>query len=232
MEKQELINQIREILPVMDKLEKYMSNMSSYQDRISHLENVTNGKKPFVFMTDAAIGIVFGGFIWMSVKDSLEKLIGGWSVFILLIILAGIGAAVNMKAVNYLWGLTKTGEKKELEKCKISLKETEQAMIAELSPHWGKVLSVVPEDYATPLCVQRIYSYLVNGRADDLKESLNLFEEEQHRWRMEEGQRQMYEQYQYELQNIKEMQAEMNVRITNAEMAANSAFAVAASQSH
>lgn len=232
MEKRELINQIRGILPVMDKLEKYMQTMTSYQNRISYLNNVTNGKKPFFFMTDAAIGIIFGGAIGLSVQGFFEKLIGGWNAFILFIILAGIGAALNMKVANYIWGLTKTGEKKELEKCKISLEETEKAMIAELSPHWGKVLDIVPEDYATPLCVKRIYSYLTNGRADGLKEALNLFEEEQHRWRMEEGQRQMYEQYQYELQNIKEMQAEMNIRITNAEMAANSAFAVAASQSH
>lgn len=229
MEKQELINQIRGILPIMDKLEKYMQTMTSYQNRISHLNNVTNGTKPFFFMTDAAIGIIFGGVIWMSIKDFLGV---SWNTFMLLFICAGIGAAVNMKAANYIWGLTKTGQKQELEKCKKNLEETEKAMVSELSPHWGKVLSVVPEDYATPLCVKRIYSYLTNGRADDLKESLNLFEEEQHRWRMEEGQRQMYEQYQYELQNIKEMQAEMNMRITNAEMAANSALAVAASQSH
>ena len=72
MKKQELINQIQEILPIMDKLEKYMQTMTSYQNRISHLNSVTSGTKPFFFMTDAAIGILFGGIIWMSVKDFWE----------------------------------------------------------------------------------------------------------------------------------------------------------------
>lgn len=36
-----------------------------------------------------------------------------------------------------------------------------------------------------------LHDYLVNGRADSLKEAINLFEEEQHRMRMEENQNRM-----------------------------------------
>ena len=103
-------------------------------------------------------------------------------------------------------------------------KEAEQDMLNEISPHWDKVLSVVPKDYATPTCINSIYNYLVNGRADSMKEALNLFEEEQHRWRLEANQQKMYEEYQQELQTMKDIQADMEARVSNAEWMSKVAY--------
>ena len=36
-----------------------------------------------------------------------------------------------------------------------------------------------------------LHDYLVNGKADSLREAINLFEEEQHRMRVEENQNRM-----------------------------------------
>ena len=230
MGKQELINQIREILPVMDKMETHMTNVAGIEQRIDYLNNVVNEMKPFHFMTDGVwgvfVGAVFATFLhdFLGFSDTLR--------FILVIAFSIGGVYLNRRIACAIWEKNKEGSRKELERRRQNLAEAEKAMVDEIAPYWSTVLDIIPEDYASPLCVKQVYSYLVNGRADNLKEALNLFEEEQHRWRMEEGQRQMYEQYQFEMQSIREIQANMEERLTNAEWAANSAYAMAASRDH
>lgn len=97
-------------------------------------------------------------------------------------------------------------------------------MLKDIAPDWDKVLSVIPQDYATPTCIYSVYNYLVNGRADTLKEALNLFEEEQHRWRVEANQQKMYDEYQQELQTMKDVQASMEARVANAEWMSKVAY--------
>lgn len=46
-------------------------------------------------------------------------------------------------------------------------------------------LSWLPPDYRDSSCINAIASYLQNGRADSLKEAINLLETEQHNERME-----------------------------------------------
>ena len=51
-------------------------------------------------------------------------------------------------------------------------------------------LYCVPSQYRYFVAISYIYECLNNGRASDLKEALNLFEEQMHRWRMEGYQQQ------------------------------------------
>ena len=46
-------------------------------------------------------------------------------------------------------------------------------------------LSWLPMDYRSSFCISEIATYVQNGRADTLKEAINLFETEQHNQRLE-----------------------------------------------
>lgn len=49
----------------------------------------------------------------------------------------------------------------------------------------NKCLAMIPENYRDIYCVAYVYKVMSEGRADSLKESLNLYEEYLHRLRME-----------------------------------------------
>jgi len=46
---------------------------------------------------------------------------------------------------------------------------------------------LIPENYRYPLALDEIYSYLANHRAESWKEAVNLYEEQLHRWKLEEN---------------------------------------------
>lgn len=47
------------------------------------------------------------------------------------------------------------------------------------------ILNILPKNYRYPLAANFIAEVLESGRADTMKEALNLYEEQLHRWRME-----------------------------------------------
>ena len=47
------------------------------------------------------------------------------------------------------------------------------------------IQTILPEQYLDATALDYIYGYLIGGRADNIKEALNLFEEEKHRLNME-----------------------------------------------
>lgn len=47
------------------------------------------------------------------------------------------------------------------------------------------VISLIPEKYRYPLATSYLTEVIECGRADTMKEALNLYEEQLHRWRME-----------------------------------------------
>lgn len=48
-----------------------------------------------------------------------------------------------------------------------------------------ELLNILPKNYRYPLAANFIAEVLENGRADSLKEAYNLYEEQIHRWKME-----------------------------------------------
>ena len=75
------------------------------------------------------------------------------------------------------------------------------------------IVEIIPPDYRYPSAVESFYKYLNNNRANDMKEAVNLYEEEMHRLRMEniqlsimeENQKQTYLQTQNALMNFMEL---------------------------
>jgi len=48
-------------------------------------------------------------------------------------------------------------------------------------------VNLIPPNYRYPLALDEIYSYLANHRAESWKEAVNLYEEQLHRWKLEEN---------------------------------------------
>lgn len=48
-----------------------------------------------------------------------------------------------------------------------------------------EIISIIPDKYRYPMATDFFTEVLENGRADSLKEAMNLYEEQLHRWKME-----------------------------------------------
>lgn len=65
-----------------------------------------------------------------------------------------------------------------------------------------KKIDFIPKEYQYSIAIEFFYTVLNNGRADDWKECMNLYEEQIHRWKMERG-----------MTNFQNMQAVQNARM-------------------
>ena len=106
----------------------------------------------------------------------------------------------------------------QIEQCNQKRKAAEDKWISILSPHWDRVKRIVPETYSSPLFVQTAYVYITSGRADSMKEAVNLFEDEQHRNRMEQGMADMQAQYQAEIESMSNKMEELETAFVGQNM--------------
>lgn len=223
MEKENLIAQIKEILPVTKKLEGHLENLSQIENYIANLDAQINAPRGFNLFTDVAIGAIVIPTILINVVAKVLTLqpatVG--KMYFFFMIACGV---LNFYVSGKIRDKGKDGARRDRTLWQKKYEEAEENMLKDIAPDWDKVLSVIPRDYATPTCIYSVYNYLVNGRADTLKEALNLFEEEQHRWRVEANQQKMYDEYQQELQTMKDVQASMEARVANAEWMSKVAY--------
>lgn len=223
MEKENLIAQIKEILPVIKKLEGHLEKMSQIENYIANLDAQINAPRRFNLFTDVAIGAIVIPTVLINVVAkvlTLQPATVGKMYFFFMI----AGGVLNFYVSGKIRDKGKDGARRNRTIWQKKYEEAEENMLKDIAPDWDKVLSVIPQDYATPTCIYSVYNYLVNGRADTLKEALNLFEEEQHRWRVEANQQKMYDEYQQELQTMKDVQASMEARVANAEWMSKVAY--------
>ena len=69
-----------------------------------------------------------------------------------------------------------------IEEAKAELETAENNLNANIG-----CVNLIPENYRYPFALDEIYSYLVNHRAESWKEAVNLYEEQLHRWKLEEN---------------------------------------------
>lgn len=221
MEKKELVAELKEIIPVMDRVDQYNQKLDGIWQRMeilkSQINEVYSPGKHTSWLVKAAV--VLTGWFLYAIR-------GSW-FYVILTILWVIIVAGYIVHSKRMFEQKKTPYRQELEHREREYEQTEQEMLAELAPHWQRIQAVIPQDYIAPMFVRAAYGYLVNGRADSMKEAINLFEEEQHRWRMEQGQQQMYEQYQTEIRSLQEATKELELRVSAAEYEASIARASA-----
>jgi hypothetical protein len=51
----------------------------------------------------------------------------------------------------------------------------------------SQYVNLISPNYRYPLALNELYSYLLNGRAESWKEAVNLYEEQLHRWKLEQN---------------------------------------------
>lgn len=87
--------------------------------------------------------------------------------------------------------------KKDLEK---AIKRSEELIgkIKGILHEKEEIIDIIPQKYRYPLAAKFFVEVLENGRADSMKEAMNLFEEQLHRWKMESKMEQVLKNQQAE----------------------------------
>ncbi|WP_077609907.1 hypothetical protein [Clostridium sp. Marseille-P2415] len=96
--------------------------------------------------------------------------------------LSFIGIGVLHFPIALLLGIKRA--KKDLEHAAARSNELKQR-IESVIKEKIEVISLIPEKYRYPLATSYLIEVIECGRADTMKEVLNLYEEQLHRWRME-----------------------------------------------
>ncbi|WP_394524832.1 hypothetical protein [Lacrimispora sp. JR3] len=84
--------------------------------------------------------------------------------------------------LSLFWGLYSTNRslKKVIQKSDELKKQLDSVVKEKL-----EIISIIPEKYRYPLATDYLADVLICGRADTMKEALNLYEEQIHRWKVE-----------------------------------------------
>lgn len=233
MTKEQLIRELEGILPIMKKVGVYMNEVDRLDMQIRNLKSRYSQPKGANLMDGIKgwgmgflVTTIICGIFWNTLPISVLKVL--YPLFLLLILIGMVaGTIIGLKKAK---GSVKKEDAEllaQIEQYKQKRKASEDKWISILSPHWDRVKRIIPEAYASPLFVQTAYDYLTNGRADSMKECINLFEEEQHRNRMEQGIADMQAQYQAEIENMNNKVAELENRVRWAEHEASVANDIA-----
>jgi len=98
------------------------------------------------------------------------------------------GSTINMNG-NYTEqlgfakrALKSTWLQSEIDRAKNELEIVEKSVNSNI-----QYVNLIPPNYRYPLALNEIYSYLANLRAENWKEAVNLYEEQLHRWQMEQN---------------------------------------------
>lgn len=143
-----------------------------------------------------------------------------------------IGLAVGIficKKMNLIGKMDKQNAERqqqlEVEAAKVEVvrKNTAQEIYDFLQPYYEWMTSIIPERYAYTYCVEKLREYLVLGRADNLKEAINLYETELHQMRMQQQMDAMMEEVQEQSRQIYALRQEVAEANWNAQRAAAAA---------
>lgn len=219
MEKRELIKKLENILPIMRKAKESMDLMEQIDERYTQLQDQYLAPRQLDFVS-FALEIFLGVMIGVQVLGRLLFLIFPKALWVVLVS-AIIGAVVDWMIWGKIHQMRKEKLKAEMDQWEADYREEEAKLAETLSPYRNQILEVVPEKYAVPAVVECLYDYLINGRADSMKEAINLFEEEQHRRQMEQNQEDFMNACARELTVMQEAQAQLEQRVRNAEARAN-----------
>lgn len=125
---------------------------------------------------------------------------GLWKILIFGVVIAGIAAIIEKKScesnINECQRIIDE-KRMPIEDCEGQI----QDIIGQISDD----IQIIPVDYRYSMAVEYIYSCLLNQRAATIGEAINLYEDQIHKWKMEQMQEQILEstrQQQVTMRNI------------------------------
>lgn len=216
MERNELVAKIEEIMPIVNKWIAYNNLRNSTAKKIKTTEQNITYIKPNVFKDfgiSFGICFLFGGILLLPIEWLTDIKIKFPFYFVFTIVLTFILLAILNKS-----GKKRVTEQQEaLVRLKAEYSEIENKFNREITPHMQKIYAIFPRDYAYPNTIKQLYTYLVNRRADNLKEAINLFEQE----RQQTQQQQILNSYGEQLATMQRNQQQLEQRVAEAEAEAD-----------
>ena len=174
---------------------------------------------PLVAWLITAIGL----WIVISVWTDGSNYTVGATIFIIGLIIGLVLLSV-ITTIKWIKALIEFPKQRKFYKSEIEALESENAMIPakaiEFEKEYGYIENALPVSYRNLQASAYMLLAVVNGRADTMKEAVNLYEEQLHRWKLEDAARQTAEAQEYMAQAVQELnarQAETNQRLRNIE---------------
>lgn len=173
-------------------IEKYQNNTRQYRN---NYYNLKNRSAPKTSNASIKLSLIVPGFLFFVMIFAVENIWG--RLFSLLAFAVVIFIGISSKKINNKSGnkqndkfrkeaeeyWQKTGgpaERKNMQTIQRIRSEKEK-----FEKEYSGVLDIVPYNYRSESAVGFLLYAILNKRADNLKEALNLYEEELHRVRME-----------------------------------------------
>lgn len=118
--------------------------------------------------------------------------------------IAVILAAISFAGIAFVARVEKKANKKADEKKKAEIEEAEKIYAEGNSIMQVNIneISFIPADYRYPLAVNYLVQCFRDSRAETMNEALSMFDEQLHRWKMENAQQQMIEQQNAQLRQL------------------------------
>lgn len=177
-EKDELVGKVESALPYLRRINELVEQREILKKEISRDPHET------VRVVLAVLFAVFGGMvIIMTIVRSAPTI---FQIPYKYMPLALLPTIISVVILCILKPRRKRRKQEYLEKIKFVNDE----LITIIKMH-GKTMEVLPEAYRYYSAALYVHQVLVNARADSLKEALNLYEDQLHRWKMENAQNQL-----------------------------------------
>ena len=195
MTKQELMDEILARIPVLQNIQGCRDEINTANAQLEAL----GAEEPIVRFLKFGIGCVgawvgfFAGGLVLSIIDKIIPM--GLFGLVLACVPAIYGYVKVHKKVGEFFNKADNEKREKLQK---HIENYEQELQRLIEQHGEWILEVLPENYAYFNCAEKIYGYLKNGRADSLKEALNLYESELNQMQVQQLQQQV-EQLQTEV---------------------------------
>ena len=174
--KKDMMADLEKALPIYQK-------MASISEKIEKLNNEKNRKLGILTRIIRFYAVAFGGAILGVIAFGIIAEVTGNNT-----IVAKDGLAIGSSVAVVLKLLLKAKKNRDIDK---QLAQYQVELKNYLEQNNCRELYCVPEKYRYYIAVNYIYECLRDGRASDLKEALNMYEEQMHRWKMEGYQQQM-----------------------------------------
>lgn len=173
-----LLTDLQEALQVQ-KDHDDLSSMVPKKKRAYEQKMKSNGTEIAIVISALVADVILGAILSECLPIDGIALLQLY-VCVILIIPIGLLAVAFIKNERKMKEQTCTRLEREIEELELKWKETEEK--------YEEKIAIIPKDYRNISAIDSFYKFVSNRRADDLKQAVNLYEEELHRQRVEETQ--------------------------------------------
>lgn len=142
-----------------------------------------------------------------------KRIFLGWLLFVVVAVAIGLrDSAVGIAQITGLiagaiyYFVRKNEKKKEIARIAEEYKKIQEEgkqQVDEIVQEYIDYLTIIPQDYWYTKAIETIIKYFESGRADSIKEALALYDDQVHKWNVENQNQQMLYAQQQQAQQAK-----------------------------